>query len=228
MIRALHEFDEAIRLVREQSSIYNYLVNNLHLTSEYTSEILRSQLVCAVSAMDRFFHEVARLGFLESYKGIRIKTAKFNSWQFSNEIMIQIVQYSDSNYVPTSGQDTPEFLIEQDVINKLSIIAYQHPDKIKDALNLIWNEVHKMQTIATAMGLVPVGGQQMLEQKLKLICERRNQIVHEADIEPTTRTRRSINQADVNDNVDFIEKFCNATYGLITSPHCYTPPAVMP
>ena len=85
-----------------------------------------------------------------------------------------------------------------------------------------------MQTIATAMGLVPVGGQQMLEQKLKLISERRNQIVHEADIEPTTRTRRSINQADVNDNVDFIEKFCYATYGLITSPNCYPQPAVMP
>lgn len=78
------------------------------------------------------------------------------------------------------------------------------------------------------MGIAVAGAQQVLEQKLKLICERRNQIVHEADIEPTTRTRRSINQADVNDNVDFIEQFCHATYSLITSSRCYTTSTVSP
>lgn len=228
MIRALDEFDESIRLVREQTSIHDHLVNTLHLPSEYSSEILRSQLVYAVSAMDRFFHEVARLGFIESYKGVRVKTAKFLSWQFPTELMMQIVECSDSGYSPSSIQDTPEYLIEQDVVRKLSVNAYQHPDKIKEALSLIWDEAHKTQVIATAMGIAVASAQQVLEQKLKLICERRNQIVHEADIEPTSRTRRTINQSDVNDNVDFIEQFCHATYTLITSPQCYSTPAVTP
>ena len=221
MLSARREFDQSIQSVREQSNLYNYLVNSMHLPLIYSSEILRSQLVCAVSAMDRFFHEIVRIGFIESYKGIRKPTEKFKNWQFSNERVLQIVKYSDPTYVPTSIQETPDYLIEQDVIQKLSTVAYQHPDKIKDALSYVWLENHKMQTIATGMGMTHPGGQQLLEQKLKMICERRNQVVHEGDIEPTSRTRRAINQPDVIDNIDFIEKFCHCVYDYITDASCY-------
>ena len=218
---ALKEFEDSILLVRQQTPIYDYLVNTLHLPTGYSSEILRSQLVCAVSAMDRFFHEVVRIGFIETFNGIRLKTPKYNSWQFSNETMLLVIKYSDPGFVPSSGSETPQFLIEQDVISKLSILAFQHPDKIKEALSYVWLEDHKMQTIAQEMGFTGKDINKQLEQRLKLICERRNQIVHEGDIEPVSRQRRGIIQNDVNDMVDFIDHFCHAVYTLITKPGCY-------
>ena len=228
MRKILQEFDDSIKLVREQTDFYDYLVNNLRLPHVYSTEILRSQLVCAVSAMDRFFHEIVRMGFIESYRGIRKQSAKFKNWQFSNETVLSLLRFSDSAFVPSSIQETPEYLIEQDVVHKLSIVAYQHPDKIKDALSYVCEEPHKMQTIAVLMGFKPADGQKLLEQKLKLICERRNQIVHEGDIESSTRLRRNINQLDINDNIDFIERFCHNVFQLITKPNCYVVPAPIP
>ena len=99
----------------------------------------------------------------------------------------------------------------------MKILAFQDPEKIKDGLSYIWNEAHKFQVIANLMGL----SEDNLKTRLKLISERRNQIVHENDRNLSTYTINPINKPDVENSLDLIKRFGNAVHGCITDASCY-------
>lgn len=88
-------------------------------------------------------------------------------------------------------------------------------------MSYIWNEEHKWQVIAREMDLPgPTDNdkQRYLEQTLVLIAERRNQMVHEADVDPSTHIRRSVSVVEIDDIIDFIELFANAIFKQIKRP----------
>ena len=58
----------------------------------------------------------------------------------------------------------------------------------------------------------------LLKDQLDLIVKRRNQIAHEADIEPEYYTRRPIDEATITTAIDFIERIVQAIHTLLTSP----------
>lgn len=61
----------------------------------------------------------------------------------------------------------------------------------------------------------------LLEQKIRLIIIRRNQIVHEGDIDPLTTNKRDILKSDVLDSIKFVNSFVHAVHILITDSSCY-------
>ena len=101
MISVLREFENAISEVQNLNAIHDHLLNDLHLNVA-ASEILRCQLVYTVSAMDRYFHEIVRVGFLEEYKGVRVKTDSYSKWSFSNKKLEEIVRFTNPSFVPSS------------------------------------------------------------------------------------------------------------------------------
>lgn len=224
MISVLREFENAISGVQNLNAIHDHLLNDLHLNVA-ASEILRCQLVYTVSAMDRYFHEIVRVGFLEEYNGVRIKTDSYSKWSFSNKKLAEIVRFSNPSFVPSSYVETPDYVIESDVREKNGVLAFQQPDKIKEALSLIWNYPNKIAEIAKKMAFEPTRSEndrkKLLEQKIKLISIRRNQIVHEGDIDPLTTNKRDILKSDVLDCIEFINSFVHAIHTLITDSSCY-------
>jgi hypothetical protein len=82
MRRARNQFEDNIRHVHELSALYDYLTNTLRLPNDL-SDILRSQIVYSVSALDKFIHELIRIGMLQSFAGTRPKTDKFNAFTIS-------------------------------------------------------------------------------------------------------------------------------------------------
>jgi len=52
--------------------------------------------------------------------------------------------------------------------------------------------------------------------KLKSIVSRRNQIVHEADIDLRTNSRNPIDKTDVNEAVEFILKLGESFFNAVT------------
>ena len=64
-----------------------------------------------------------------------------------------------------------------------------------------WEEPHKWQKVATGMGI----SQKDLTTRLKTIISRRNQIVHEADLDMTTGDRNTITKSDIDFVVDVTE-----------------------
>ncbi len=97
------------------------------------------------------------------------------------------------------------------VERKHSYETFQSPDKIREALSLIWNEQHKWQKIAQSIGRP----ENVVKTELNNIVIRRNQIVHEMDIDLSTGTTQPISHATTKQIVDFIKLLGDVIYSLM-------------
>ena len=71
----------------------------------------------------------------------------------------------------------------------MKTFSYQEPNKVADGLSYIWEEKQKWKKISVQMNM----DERIVKTTLKLIADRRNSIVHEADIDPSTNQKYSIN-----------------------------------
>jgi RiboL-PSP-HEPN len=90
-------------------------------------------------------------------------------------------------------------------------LTIYNPKKIGDGLSLVWEEKYKWQTIASSME----NTEQRVKEQLKLIVERRNQIVHEADINVQTGLKNIIDYIDAKESVDFIARLGTVIFNLV-------------
>lgn len=126
--------------------------------------------------------------------------------------------------MPSSSDEIPEVILEKELSDKLSFMSFQSPDKVTDALSLIWGEPHKMQVLAAEMNISGCNINDKannLKQELTTIIQRRNQIAHEGDINPATQLPRSIELSDVNKATDFISSLGHAVFRKVTAVDCY-------
>ena len=112
------------------AGLYEYLSNSrIPLDS---SDLLRWQWVLAVSALDKYIHDIVAAGMVEQYLNRRPTTPKFDAFQLSMNVIYNI-----------SVAPVPEIEFRNEVIRKNSYLAFQEPSKIADALSFIWNETNK-------------------------------------------------------------------------------------
>jgi hypothetical protein len=208
MQQAFEQFKNNIKSVKELEVIHYHLVTEMKLPNDL-SDILRSQLVYAVSALDKLIHELVRIGMLQSFLGQRTKTLKFNGFTISLETYNKIQQISKSTEI--LQLERPEYFFEQEIIIKHKHLSFQDPDKISDALSLIWEEKQKWQKIALSLNM----SDDYLKKRLKNIVSRRNQIAHEADIDIQTNLRNSIDENDAKESVDFIFSLGESIFKLV-------------
>lgn len=204
MFRAFNQFKQSIAQVKELDALYTHLKNGLHLPNDL-SDLLRAQWVYCVSALDKLIHELVRIGMIQSFLGSRIKTNKFQNFSISIDNHSRIIASTSISIPP------PEYWFEQEIVKKHKILSFQEPEKIADGLSLIWNENHKWQKIANDVGIP----ESDLKIKLKTIISRRNQIVHEADIDIISGNRINIDKSDMDDVSSFIELLGEAIYNNV-------------
>jgi hypothetical protein len=192
MLNALAQFDNSIALIKDNDALYEYLVENQKLPNDL-SDILRAELVYAVSALDKLIHELVRIGMIQIFLGNRPKTAKFENFSIS------LKTYTAMQY---ASIESPVYFFEQEIVMKHKHLSFQEPEKIADALSLIWDEKQKWQKISASLNM----SDDQVRKKLKIIVNRRNQIVHEADIDIQTNIRSNIDRIDVINDVDFIDR----------------------
>lgn len=201
MQRAFDQFKDSMKYVKELDALYVHLKDTLHLPNDLT-DLLRAEWVYTVSAMDKLIHELIRIGMIEAFQGRRTRTNKFSSFGVSTNTLTTTL----STAVPP-----PEYWFEQEVIERHKTLSFQAPEKIADALSLIWDEQHKWQVLATATGIT----QATLTTKLKTIITRRNQIVHEADLDLLSGVRNNIDKVDIDDVVLFIENLSEKIFHAV-------------
>jgi hypothetical protein len=203
MQRAKQRFDNGILRVRRLDSLYIHLTNQLHFPAVEVSDILRSQLVYSISSFDKFIHDVVKQGMVETFIGSRAATNAYSSFGISLQQLSAITA--------TSTVPPPEVIFENTIANNHKHLSFQEPDKVSAALSLIWPEEHKWQRIATCIGR----SESSVKTELKNIVIRRNQIVHEADIDLMTGLVQDIIHNDVQVSVNFVEAVANCIYSLI-------------
>lgn len=197
MQQAISQFELNIKSVKNLHQLHKAFSNQDPLLD--LSEILRSEIVLSVSALDCFVHDLIRLGTTEIYLGVRVFDHK-NSIKPDFEIKELI-------YLLTQPKDYQISAIDKYVRETNNTKSFQTPINIstnllKIGVDNIWFKVSKSMNIP----------QKEIEKTLELIINRRNQIVHEADIDFQRNVKREINPDETISNVEFIQNVCNSIF----------------
>ncbi|MDE2166564.1 MAG: hypothetical protein KGJ66_09540 [Alphaproteobacteria bacterium] len=166
-------------------------VENLTTPVIDVSDILRAQLVFAVSALDQFVHELIRLGMIEIAKGNRPKTRRYNRFPMAIVTIESVLQGLPA-----------ETLISDAVRMRHSWLSFQDPSRIAEAVKLISSTV-LWDAVGRELGMTG----ESVQTRLKLITDRRNKIAHEADVDPANPGFRwPITKTLATESVEFIER----------------------
>lgn len=190
MLNAKQVFEKNIRQANELGDLHDYLSTVVAIPAQF-DDLLRSQIVYAVSAFDKLMHDLIRIGMVQIFMGTRPPTGKYQSEGISIQFLPQLIPGSTP---------PPEVRFEEIVREKLSILSFQDPIKITDGLSFFWNESQKWQQIATDLGM----SDKDAKLRQKLIATRRNAIVHEADLDPVTNTKQTVTKAEAKQASDFL------------------------
>ena len=199
MNSSLNQFRNNIQYVKNLDGIYQALKNST-TTALDISDILRSELVLAVSSLDHFVHSTVEEGIFEIFQGARTPTKSFHDFHVS----MSNVQYALKNPANTAW-------LKDQIHKNIGYQSFQKADKISTVLRLItvkkiWDEV------ATIMNT----NKDQIKLKLDLIIDRRNKIAHEADLDPTYPNKRwPINETMANTSIQHIENVCESIFQVV-------------
>jgi hypothetical protein len=164
------------------------------------SDLLRAELVMAVSALDHFVHEVVRLGMLEIHHGRRPATESFQRFTITIESVRQALS-SPSN----------DDWLDAEIREKHCWRGFQNSERIAEAIHLI-SDVRLWEEIGKQLRMPAID----VRRGLDLIVDRRNKIAHEADTDPSFPGRRwPITGVTVEQAVSYIETVVEAMYSLL-------------
>ena len=176
----------------ELGALYDHLVNNVAIPNAF-DDLLRSQLVYAVSAFDKLVHDLVRIGMVQAFAGARRPTEKY----LNEGIQLRHLALLSPVSIPP-----PAVAFEQIVREKLSTLSFQDPNKLADGLSFIWPETQKWHVLAGALGM----SDDDARTTLRLIATRRNAIVHEADLDPVTHNKQTITKQEAEDATSFLRR----------------------
>ena len=198
MHSALLQFRENLKRARELGQLAAVIQSMTPVLE--VSDILRSQMVLAVSALDHFVHETVRLGMVEASKNVRPKTDAYLRFQMP----IAAVE-SALNGLPH------ENWVGDTVRERHSWQSFQDPEKLADAVRLI-SPVKLWEAVGKELGM----SAQDVKTQIKVIVDRRNKIAHEADMDPANPGFRwPITAPLVNGAIDFINRVVEGIYKVV-------------
>ena len=199
MLSAIQQFQENMERVRAIGGLYE-AIHQLTTPAVDATDLLRTQIVMAVSALDHYIHEVTRLGMVEIYNGVRPSTHAFLRFQVTMDAAL-------TGLHGTSGSAW----LETEIREKHGYLAFQHPDRIADAVRL-FSPCTLWPSVASHLGTTD----QDVKNELRLIVDRRNKITHEADLDPSyPGSRWPISRSDSIRAVDFIQDVCEAIHSVV-------------
>ncbi|MCM2552616.1 HEPN domain-containing protein [Burkholderia glumae] len=201
MLNAKAVFHKNIQQADELGALYDHLSNAVAIPAQF-DDLLRSQVVNAVSAFDKLMHDLIRIGMVRIFESQRPATGKY----LNEAVAIQHLPGLAAGAVPP-----PPVRFEEIVREKLSTLSFQDPKKIADGLSYIWDEDQKWQQIALGLGI----SDKVAKLKQRLIATRRNAIVHEADLDPVTNQKQAITRAEATDISTFLLALGNRICDLV-------------
>lgn len=173
----LDHFEAVWARCDEMAALHAYLAANL-VKALRPDELLRSEWVARVSALDLYVHELVAQRMAEIFAGTLLKPAGFANFLVTTETMDRI------RNAATALDASAAFDLE--VRRQLCMLTYQAPVKIADGIRLcssveLWNEV------ALSFGATPLNKEATakgIKIQLAAIVDRRNKIAHEGDLQP--------------------------------------------
>ncbi|MCI5218977.1 MAG: hypothetical protein D3914_07260 [Candidatus Electrothrix sp. LOE2] len=184
----ISRFELSISQVDELLAIHSYL--KYAPVTEITDNILRAALTTIVSSIDTSIHELI-------INAIMFEIKEDKSIFKLNNVKIGILASKESDY------DTRIRLIESDLRRQFAKESFQSSRQIENSLaqigiTKIWKK------LSSTIGQPP----EDIKIKLDLLVRRRNQIVHEGDLDHL-HSIRDINRGDLDDSLTFTKELVN-------------------
>lgn len=194
----LELFEAAWARCDQLRSLHAYLAANV-TSALQPEEILRAEWSARVSAIDLYVHELIANKLVEIISRVRPEPIGISKFNLSASIVLQ------------NSQNVANFLapLDLEIREKLERRTFQNPDDIADGIRYIsdvelWNEV-ALADGATSMD--KVSRAKSIKAQLTQIVNRRNKIVHEADLQPgIPRVPWPISSNDLETIREFLEK----------------------
>ena len=158
------------------------------------TEAFRASIVLGVSALDSYVHNLCVEGIVESFANTRPRNSHFGDVRVGLIAAELGLRSASSNW------------LEGEVRSLFSRDTFQRPDDISKALRFVDDAPKKWVRISNRLGSTP----QNAKARLNSIVDRRNMIVHEADIDPVWGGSRSLSADDTEEAIDFIFKLAGA------------------
>ena len=199
MLNSIEQLRDDLNRARAFGALFGAL-GQLTIPILEETDLLRAQFVMAVSALDRYVHEITRVGMLEVFYGVRTPTNAYLRFQVGMEgVFSALADPKESAW------------FDAEIREKLGYQSFQHPDRIADALRL-FSSRELWPSVAAQLGLTV----QEVKSELSLIVERRNKIAHESDLDPGfPGARWPISTADSENAVNFIQDICEAIHVVV-------------
>ncbi|QAU23161.1 hypothetical protein EO087_03450 [Dyella sp. M7H15-1] len=127
MLNAKRIFHHNIQQAVELGVLYDHL-SSMVTIPEQLDDLLRSQIVNAVSAFDKLMHDLIRIGMVRIFENQRLSTSKY----LSETVAMQHLPGLVVDAIPP-----PAVRFEEIIREKLSKFSFQEPTKIADGLSYI-------------------------------------------------------------------------------------------
>lgn len=157
------------------------------------SDLLRAEIVFAVSAFDYYIHQLVNQCMLEELEGTREISNGFKNFSLPIERILEL----------KAGSTT---WLDDEIKLRHSYKSFQSSRNVNEAIKLIkdlnvWEEVSRILAI----------DKENIKHTLDLIIDRRNKIAHEADMDPSFPNKRwAITWSMANDAVKYIVRIAQA------------------
>ncbi|OKH88345.1 HEPN domain-containing protein [Thalassospira sp. TSL5-1] len=159
-------------------SLFLYLNSNTSSVVDL-SDLLRAEWSMRVSALDLYVHELVAQNMLSIFQGNRAICDGFQRYKLKASTLLRIRGSVNAFEVDNA--------FDLDVREYLSALTFQRSNSIADGVRMIspivlWDAVCQ---ILGADGRSLKNMKQDIKSQLDLICDRRNKIVHEGDLNNT-------------------------------------------
>ncbi|EMT46231.1 HEPN domain-containing protein [Anoxybacillus flavithermus] len=193
----MNQFQYNIQSIREKFAIYDELFENGK--KQHAEDVLRSQIVFLMSALDFYMHEIVRYRLLKMFSGEIRKTESYKTFIVS----LQTVEEALKN------PETIDWLSEE-IILRHSHKTFMASKAIKEVLSLISREKIFAQACQALQTEHTTATKYMDD-----IYRRRNEIAHQADRPHNEEKQHRICKEEVEQYIDFIEKFVQHVHRLL-------------
>lgn len=195
----LSSFRENLGLARQMLDTATALTAQLTDAADL-SDLRRAALVQGVSAFDHFVHEEVRVRMLA------LQRQSGSSWPQG----FQRFQVSMGSLERALNQQDVSWL-DDEIRQQHGHRSFQHPNKVADAVRCV-SDVQLWNAVGVWMGT----DANTVKTQLAVIVERRNSIVHQADLDPTPpRSRYPISDWLVRNALAFLDDTAEALTAVV-------------
>ena len=183
-------------------------IDRNHFSHDYVSELLRASVVAAISALDRYMHDLV----LHHSWRLLSKPDKDIPGELKKVAISVTATKKALERLRQDPKARPGSIVKKAIQERLHHdYTFQKPDDILKASKMLGIKDF-WQSVANEMSGTPPKNDVIAS--LRKIAKRRNQIVHEADLIRKTKakeiTLRDVSRGDAEEWINWMDKFVNA------------------